>query len=398
MNTPTKIFLRRKFQEYYRKNRISSPREISRREFGIGTLEQKIKIRHKSFLTHEELQNYLRREAPFFISYSTAYYEFPSNEPMSSKVWLGADLIFDLDVEMNLFEREKLNKVKEETINLLDFLLHDFGFSKKEIAVNFSGNHGYHVHVFSEKVKNLGGDERREILGYVSGEVNFKDFLRIVEGNKIFGPNEKSRGWAGRIYHDLYNFIKSMNVEQLKKIKGIGEKKAKLIFKERENILRALDSGRYDQIHPDVMKIDKTTIATSDPNVKHIIIKSVHSPLIQKIIEEKAIKMKAARDTDKMVTIDTSRLIRLPDSLHGGSGFIAKSVENLENLENFDPLKHALAFSPTKNIKILLKTKVPKFDFFRETVGPFKEDEKVKVPEALGIYLLLKGFGDALEG
>lgn len=394
MNTPTKIFLRKKFQEYYRQNKISAPPEIHRREFGMGTLEQKIKVRHKSFSSQEALQNYLRREAPFFISYSTAYYEFPSNEPMSEKNWSGADLTFDLDVEMVLLEREKLKRVKSETINLVDFLLNDFGFSRQEVAVNFSGNHGYHVHVFSKKVKNLGSDERREIVDYISGEVNFRDFLRIVEGNKILGPSEGSKGWAGRIYHDLYDFVRETDIEKLKKMKGIGEKKAELIFKERRNILEALDSGRYDRIHPDVLKIDKGVISTHDPNKTEFFIKNVHSALIQKIIEEKAINIKAAKDTDRMVTIDTSRLIRLPDSLHGGSGLIARKVENLGEFNQFDPLRDALAFSNNEEIEILLEKRVPKFDFFGNKAGPFKEGEKIKVPEAMGIFLLLNEFGD----
>jgi len=40
-------------------------------------------------------------------------------------------------------------------------------------------------------------------------------------------------------------------------------------------------------------------------------------------------------DTDRMVTIDTSRLIRLPDTIHGGSGLVAKHVTDLDR---FDPL------------------------------------------------------------
>jgi len=42
----------------------------------MGNLEKKIVVRHKAFSSEAEMQNYLRREAPFFISYSIACYEF----------------------------------------------------------------------------------------------------------------------------------------------------------------------------------------------------------------------------------------------------------------------------------------------------------------------------------
>lgn len=390
MNTQTKLFLRKKFQEYYRENKISGPPEIEKREFGEGTLEQKIKVRHKSFSSERELQNHLRREAPFFISYSSAYYEFPEEQPMSEKNWLGADLTFDLDIEMQFLEREKLEEVKRETMNLLDFLLTDFGFSKQEVKLNFSGHHGYHVHVFSDKIKRLGSEERKEIVDYVSGEINFRDFLRIEERGKqikVKGPRKGERGWRGIIGKSIYQFIKNSSIKEMEAVKGIGKKTAHGIYQNKKKILRELEKGEYHLL-PEIITIKEKNIPTADPNVKRKVIEEVSSPLIQKIINEVSIKTLASRDTDRMVSIDPSRLIRLPDSLHGGSGLIAKRVERIDD---FNPLTDALAFDKEK-IKIKLEKKIPKFDFFDGEVGPFKG--KVKVPESLGIYLLLKKSGD----
>lgn len=392
MNTQTKIFLRKKFQEYYWKNKVKAPREIEKREFGEGTLEQKIKVRHKSFSSEEELQNHLKREAPFFISYSSAYYEFPEEQPMSEKRWLGADLTFDLDVGMHLFEREKLEEVKKETLNLLDFLLNDFGFSKQDIEINFSGSHGYHLHVFSEKVRMLGGDERREIVDYVAGNLKFISFLIPEEGANrnviVKGPKKGDLGWRGRIGAGLYNFIRDSNAKQMKAIKGIGTKTAELIYKNKARILERLKGGEYHNI-PEIVTIKwRSSQSRVDPNKTDLYIEDYNSPIVQKIINEKAIKALASQDTDKMVTIDTARLIRLPDSLHGGSGLSAKVVKNLDD---FNPLTDALAWTEGE-IRIELKEKVPEFAFFAEKVGPFQG--KVKVPKSLGIYLLLQGLGD----
>jgi len=114
----------------------------------------------------------------------------------------------------------------------------------------------------------------------------------------------------------------------------------------------------------------------------------VKSPLIGNIVKHLAIKM-TAEDTDKMVTMDITRLIRLPDTIHGGSGLVAKKVLNLAT---FDPLKEALAFTkhPTK---IVLNQAVGAFDLGGDRLGPF-EAGPIELPEYAAIYLLLKDKAD----
>ncbi|MEA3254725.1 MAG: DNA primase small subunit PriS [Candidatus Altiarchaeota archaeon] len=396
MNTETKIFLKKKFKGYYSRHRIPAPPEVDRREFGVGTLSDKIKIRHKSFKTERDLGNFLRREAPYYISYSTAYYEFPQNQPMETKNWLGAELIFDLDIKMDLLNSSKLVRVRDETLNLVDFLVTDFGIPKKDIQVNFSGSKGYHIHVLNEEVKKLGGEERREIVDYVSGDIDFMDYLEpdrdVNTGEEIItGPKKGDAGWYGRIYAGLHNFIRDSPIEDLMEVKGIGKKKAESIYRNKKKILDELERGRYNYI-PQIITIDLHSSQRPDPNVKEYdMIKNVSSPLVQKIIDEKAVKTLAAEDTDKMVTIDTSRLIRLPETIHGGSGLIAKKVKNLEE---FDPLTEAVAFGEEK-IRIDLKDKVSRFEIGGARFGPLHGT--VEVPEFVGMYLLLKGLGDILQ-
>ncbi len=389
MEIDTKIFLKKKFTDYYTKNRVPAPREIERREFGTGTLTDKIKVRHRSFKGERELQDYLRRESPFYISYSVAYYEFPENQPMNTKNRLGADLVFDLDIAMDFIDSGKLNTVKNEARNLIGFLVSDFGFQKKDIGINFSGNRGYHIHIANDEVRNLSTDERREIVDYVTGNLDFKGYLKI-DGNKIIGPKKGDSGWAGRIYNGIYDFIKTSGREELMGIKGVGEKKADEIVRSRDRILRWLDPGRYDSL-PEIITVEKGSFKTSDPNVRESWIKGANSPIVDKIIQERSIKTLGVTDTDKMVTIDTSRLIRLPDTLHGGSGLKAAKVKDLEK---FDPLTDAIAFGNEK-IKIGLTEKIPEFEMNGQKFGPFSGI--VEVPEYVGIYLLLMGFGDLLQ-
>jgi DNA primase small subunit len=48
-----------------------------------------------------------------------------------------------------------------------------------------------------------------------------------------------------------------------------------------------------------------------------------------------------AGETDEPVTSDIKRVIRIPESVHGGSGLMAMSV-SLDGLKKFDPLSMAL--------------------------------------------------------
>jgi DNA primase small subunit len=391
MNIETKLFLKKRFTEYYTRHLVPAPSEIERREFGFGTLTDKIKVRHKSFRNEKDLHGFLRREAPYYISYSAAYYDFPSN-PMNEKVWRGAELIFDLDVPMKYLEAKALEKVKKETRSLLDFLKGDYGIPDKEISVNFSGSKGYHIHVSSENVKSLGRDERREIVDYLTGKINFKDYLRF-SGSKeeeVLGPKKGDPGWPGRIYRSLHDFIDKSTEKDLMEIPGIGEKKAALILGKKARLLEALDAGRYD-LMPEIVTIERSRSRSGDPNVQRTgRIENISAPLIQRIVDYLAVHMEA-EDTDKMVTIDTSRLIRLPDTIHGGSGLVAKRVADLDR---FDPLTEALAFG-NDSVKLSLQEQVPAFDIGGQGFGPL-EPGSLELPGYAAVYLMLKDKGEII--
>jgi DNA primase small subunit len=380
MNVDSKFFLRKRFKDYYWSHRVSAPSEVHRREFGVGTLEDKIKVRHKAFASERELETFLKREAPSYISYSSAYYEFPENQPMSAKNWLGADLVFDLDAPMEYFSARVFDDVKRETLNLMDFLTDDFGFPREEVSVNFSGSKGYHVHVKSENVRCLSGDARRQIVDYVTGSgLDLKCFMKDVgvEGfssermlgyvksvGVVRGPTAEDVGWARRIYGSVRDFIANSTLEDFMRIEGIGQKRAKRLVEERKKNLKALDGGNWEGI------------------------RELTPKLLQRIVDERAVTLTG--DADKMVTIDTSRLMRLPDTIHGGSGLLAARVNDLEV---FNPLVDAVVFSEEET-RIKPSKDMPEFDLMGGKWGPYRREEEVSVPEYVGVYLMLK---DAAE-
>ncbi|RLE77464.1 MAG: hypothetical protein DRJ56_02265, partial [Thermoprotei archaeon] len=188
------------FREYYRRNasRVRAPSRLEAREFGFILFNRQGMVRHLSFGSEAELREYLRRQAPAHAYYSSAYYERPSAPTMDEKGWLGADLVFDIDVDHieteckelhdswrcldcgltgrgmcpakcprcggERFEREVwvcdlcVEAAKEEALKVCDVLLDEFGLSEDEIKLAFSGHRGFHIHVESEVVMGLEQD------------------------------------------------------------------------------------------------------------------------------------------------------------------------------------------------------------------------------------------------
>ena len=380
MNVETKFFLRKKFKEYYWDAKVPAPPSVHRREFGVGTLEDKIKVRHKSFASERELSTFLKREAPSYISYSSAYYEFPANQPMESKNWLGADLVFDLDAPMSYFDSGVFDNVKREALNLVDFLVSDFGFGREEAKINFSGSKGYHLHIYSEDVRHLSGEERSEIVDYVTGlglsleyfmedvsvegVVSNRDGKYVQPASVVKGPTARDVGRARKIYDSVHDFVVNSDLADFERIEGIGPKRAGKLLKEKGKNVKAIEDGNWEGV------------------------RELTPKLLQKIVNEKAIQLTG--DADKMVTIDTARLMRLPDTLHGGSGLSAVDVGKIED---FNPLVDAVVFSEEKT-KIRTTEDITKFDLMENKWGPYKKEDVISLPEYVSVYLMLKNVAE----
>ena len=83
----------------------------------------------------------------------------------------------------------------------------------------------------------------------------------------------------------------------------------------------------------------------------------------------------------------------MPDTLHGSTGLIAKTVP-LEHFKEFMPLKQAVAFG-SRQIKVFIN-KAPKFKLGAERFGPY-ENEQAVLPEYAAIYLIGKGLASLCE-
>ncbi|MCL5412613.1 MAG: hypothetical protein M1474_03165 [Candidatus Marsarchaeota archaeon] len=369
-------------RKFYESSSGLAPAEVARREFGFGDYERKIAFRHYAFASEASLKRYLVESAPPFVSYSAAFYAEPAARPMERKGFIGAELIFDLDAtDLRLpcqsehgrdWVCEKdFEAVRAETLRLIeDFLIPDFGFSEKELLMNFSGNRGYHVHVASGPALELSADARREVSEYISGSgLDPDEIFRLVplpkRGGgkrlaKVMGPRPTDGGWPGRIAKTfLANLGKG---KEALTAMDIDAGTAGTLYKKRALIEMGVNSGNWDMVY---IK-DKSTFW-------------------RKVAAHQAIAQ--SDSIDKNVTKDLHHLIRLPGTLHGDTGLIAKRIGSVAELGGFDPMNDAIAFTDGS---VRVKTaSVMAFHMRGEQFGPYN-DTVIEVPTYAAAYMILK--------
>ena len=366
------LLVRGLLKDFYKNIGNVAPRNVERREFGFGDFERKISYRHYAFKDENSLKSYLANNGPPFVSVSSAEYEKPDGRPMENKKWIGGDLTFDIDAsDLNLKCRTEhssawvcekcFDGAKFETLKLVEeFLIPDFGFSEKEVSINFSGNRGYHIHVHSDETFKLDGDARKSIGNYITGNnIELNSFFPTLgrRGVRLEGPKPTDSGWGGKLANGV---IKALNggVGDLMEL-GIDKRNAEMLVRKSAEVRLGITTGNWDRIN-----IPKKAEFWSN------VLKSI------------AIKQSDA--IDKVVSTDIYHIIRLPGTIHGDTGLIAKGVKSVKALDGFDPMRDAIAFDAAR-IKIVTGN-VPKFHMGGNVFGPY-EKSKVELPRYAAVYL-----------
>ncbi len=375
LDNKSALFVSRLLKHYYTGIANIAPINIAKREFGFGDFEKKIAFRHYAFRDERDLKEYLARNAPAFVSYSSAEYQRPDGRPMESKGLLGSELVFDLDSsDIKLACKNEhgdgwicekcLDAVKEQTMRLIeDFLVPDFGFSAKEMAINFSGNRGYHVHVSSDLVYGLGADARRGIANYITCRgIELSMFFPAlgVRGVRLDGPKPTDAGWGGKLANAVIVAL-NKGPDTLMAL-GIDKRYASMLYKKRVEIILGLTTGNWDKVRI--------------PN---------KAQFWSNVLGSLAIAQSSS--IDKNVTSDTYHLIRLPGTIHGDTGLMAKKIDSISALNNFDPMKEAIAFKGS-TVRVATQ-KVPAFSMGGAQLGPYN-NEKPELPVYAAAYLILK--------
>jgi DNA primase small subunit len=338
MDDRTRSYLRGRFGDHYRRTDIVAPPEARTREWGYIPWSEgpdTTMIRHRSTLDLGDLSTFLARERPRHVYFSAGRYDAPGANSMSAKGWRGSDLVFDLDAdhlpEVDLGTDNHavmLEKCKGQLRRLLSFLREDFGFT--DLTIVFSGNRGYHVHVRDESVQSMGSEQRREIVDYVRGtglafeELTERELVAGSAGRRSPAPKRTlptDGGWGARVHEAILDRVDSLlsmddaDAEaSLTQYDGIGEGKAKAALSAARENRQEIASGNVD-VHPAFFQIARRIAPEAIAN--------------------------AHAHIDEPVTTDVNRLIRLPGSLHGGSGLSVCRIDP-SALTDFDPMEDAV--------------------------------------------------------
>jgi DNA primase small subunit len=241
----------------------------------------------------------------------------------------------------------------------------EFGMDRKKIELVFSGGRGYHVHVRDLAFRSWGSAERRELIDYVCG-------IGIDPAAMLAGKPRPGPGWQRRYREAL--------LEYLRWLAGLPEEEAMAH-------LVAMDGVGKDSASNFLKKLGET-IASIERHPTGLLLRNRVLAIALARNEGEFRKCLNARAAlaDEPVTTDTKRLIRMPTSLHGGSGLRVQQLE-LRDLSGFDPLVDAVVFG-TRDVKVNLA-----FSLKMPMLGSAYELQKgiTTVPEALAVFLCARG-------
>lgn len=398
------------FRTYYGAAVIDPPPGLPRREFAwFPFTSESLMRRHVDFPDAEAFRGFVRHEAPRHVYYSTAYFGSPGAPTMAAKEWLGADVIFDLDADhlRDAGGRDfagQLALVRDRVRDLYDdFLRRDLGIDPSNLLLVFSGGRGYHVHIRDEAYARLGTPERRELVDYVLG--SGVDPMKVLVARRSVGgggavvlsegdgaeaprsargreskafkqlPARDAPGWPGRIARSFDRTLARWEAggkEAVVRDLLLWAREPSLTpARARALAVQLIDRGKARQIR-ETGSLD--VFAGDIPEL-----------LLEVVLRQATVEVQG--ETDAPVTTDLHRLIRLPGSLHGGTGFRVTPLAR-ERLDRFDPFQDALPFVGGGRTMVELTTAVD-HPFDPPVVGGV--GERRTLPDAVALFLVLRG-------
>ena len=379
MDDRTREYLRGRFGDYYRVSSPSMPPQANEREWGhipwtpgSGTTM----VRHRSLFDLGNPDAFFAETAPRHAYFSAARYDTPGASTMSKKGWRSADLVFDLDADHlpsvdpdSASYAEMLAACKDALVRLVRFLEEDFAFEDLEIV--FSGGRGYHVHVRDPDVLELASDARREIVDYVRAiDLDVDGLIHTVQER---GTNKRvlrtEGGWGKRVHEALVRYAEELRelddeaaTDRLQDLEGIGEGRAETILGAFRRNPEAIREGNLE---------------AGGPGARRLV-----EALCERVTDE------TIAPVDEPVTTDTHRLIRLPGTLHGGTGLEVRRIDR-EDLAAFDPLVDAVPDRFTGRSIAIECSERTTIELCGDSF--ILEPGETSVPEYVGVFAMARG-------
>jgi DNA primase small subunit len=253
----------------------------------------------------------------------------------------------------------------------MDFLTNDFGMAERDMRIFFSGHRGYHLHVRTEEVRSLDESQRKEIVDYVMGlglDAAYQGLYKKPRG-AIVGPQRDDPGWRGRLARGICRLVVEGDEDELVET-GFSRSQARRIVREKARIkedwMKEILWGEFE----DAFHIKDSTWRA--------------------VIERAISKGALPAEIDTVVTTDIHRLIRLPETLNGKTGFRATAVSCLKD---FDPFSDAIAFEGELTVRV---AEAPALRVGKDAYGPYVKED-VRLPTAAAMLLICKGLGDPVK-
>jgi len=270
---------------------------ISLREFGFDLDGKGPNNRYNQFTTVEQLGDFLRSRAPYSAYASVALYERPS----AREGWLKAELVLDIDAKDlplkpcgcppgSVCER-CLEEARQVAKQFAEVLAGDLGL--RNISFVYSGR-GFHIRVNDESVMTLEGNERAQVVDYVTGGVIPSDFTLALGYSQVFRER-------------LVRTFRALGPEKLLEVKGLRKSVVQRLMQEKERVIEMIRRGRPEEISS---------------------LEGLGPKTFRSLLE--FLTRLNAEFTDGKVTIDTKRILRLPSSLHSGVSMKCLVVRDID--------------------------------------------------------------------
>jgi DNA primase small subunit len=412
---PALGFCRTAFRRYYEAYPPAPPPDLPRREIAFSPFDTPGMFRHLAYAGEGEFRGALLEAVPRHAYYSTAYYQRPAHPIMKEKGWEGADVIFDLDADHlrdaeRLSYPQQLELVKVRFRLLLDeYLFDDFGLTPADVQLVFSGGRGYHAHIRAHSFRELTSAARRELVDYLTGEgfEPLRESLgqaleasptpdRAGERPRTIRPSTRrprqtaarlsrlappdAPGWQGRFTRSLFRLTEHwepMDPETLR---------AELLSKRSPEGTPWFTEREAKELSQELLR-PGTLAKVRERLTLDVFRQSVLPSFLGMISQEAALELRG--EADAPVTTDVHRLIRLPGSLHGGTGFRVVPLTR-ESLEDFSPWRDALSLPDAQGPqRVLLEADVDYPFPGRDVKG--HAGELLTLDPAPTLFLLLRG-------
>ncbi|MDH5404350.1 MAG: DNA primase catalytic subunit PriS [Candidatus Heimdallarchaeota archaeon] len=314
------IILKSYFENYFDETeiwKVIPKHNLPFREFGFERIDKGF-TRNKSFKEISHLKEYLFT-FPVSGAYIGSVYKDRllqgnrENKPITihNSEWMGRELLFDLDMDdyqnVRTCDCQGRNVceicwtlMQDAAEIITDTLEVDFGF--KELIWVYTGGRGYHCWVLDANAFTMDQEQRAALIGYMQ-------LIQDPKGNeRIDSLGNSSKLLKERIYKKLArNFI----------------------LNEKNTILQN-ECGYSKNM------LDKARITLDKSNLIQDLMRSI--PKDESQFLNALIKRRYPR-IDHKVSIDTRRLIRMPESVHIKTKNICKIIKDPVS---FNPLNDAI--------------------------------------------------------